>query len=86
MPLQPASTAIIRHIRKHCGARLASLGVGGIDCAAAALEKLRAGANLLQVYTGLVYRGPGLLHAINSGLVQMLAQRGARSLAELAAE
>ncbi len=53
--------------------------------ASPALEKLRAGANLLQVYTGLVYRGPSLLHAINSGLVQMLGQRGARSLAELAA-
>lgn len=85
VPLQPASNAVIRDIRKHCGARLAIIGVGGIDCAASALEKLRAGANLLQVYTGLVYRGPGLLHAINSGLVQMLCQRGARSLAELAA-
>ena len=53
--------------------------------AAAALEALRAGANLLQLYTGLVYHGPGLLHAIHSGLAQLLAQRGARSLAELAA-
>ena len=44
--------------------------------AAAALEALRA---------GLVYQGPGLLQAINSGLAQMLAQRGARSLAELVA-
>ena len=53
--------------------------------AAAALEALRAGANLLQLYTGLVYHGPGLLQAIKSGLAQMLAQRGARSLAELVA-
>ena len=53
--------------------------------AAAALEALRAGANLLQLYTGLVYQGPGLLKAINSGLAQLLAQRGARSLAELVA-
>lgn len=85
VPLQPASTAAIRHIRKHIGNQLAIIGAGGIGCAASALEKLRAGANLLQVYTGLVYRAPGLLHANNRGLVQMLAQRGARSLAELAA-
>lgn len=85
VPLQPASTAAIRHIRKYSGNQLAIIGAGGIDCAAAALEKLSAGANLLQVYTGLVYQGPGLLQAINRGLVQMLAQRGAHSLAELAA-
>ena len=85
VPLQPASNAVIRHIRKHSGSKLAIIGVGGIDCAAAALEKLRAGANLLQVYTGLVYQGPGLLHAINRGLVQTLAQCGAHSLAELVA-
>ena len=53
--------------------------------AAAALEALRADANLLQLYTGLVYQGLGLLQAINSGLAQLLAQRGARSLAELVA-
>ncbi len=53
--------------------------------AAAALEALRAGANLLQLYTGLVYQGPDLLQAIHSGLAQLLAQRGARSLAELVA-
>ena len=85
VPLQPASNAVIHHIRKHSGSKLAIIGVGGIDCAAAALEKLRAGANLLQVYTGLVYQGPGLLHAINRGLVQTLAQCGAHSLAELVA-
>ena len=44
-----------------------------------------AGANPLQLYTGLVYQGLGLLQAINSGLAQLLAQRGARSLAELVA-
>jgi len=53
--------------------------------ATAALEALRAGANLLQLYTGLVYQGPSLLQAIHSGLAQLLAQRGARSLAELVA-
>ena len=53
--------------------------------ATAALEALRAGANLLQLYTGLVYQGPSLLQAIHSGLAQLLAQRRARSLAELVA-
>jgi dihydroorotate dehydrogenase len=85
VPLQAAANAVIRHIRKQSGNKLAIIGVGGIDTAAAALEALRAGANLLQLYTGLVYQGPSLLQAIHSGLAQLLAQRGARSLAELVA-
>ena len=47
--------------------------------------KMCAGANPLQLYTGLVYQCLGLLQAINSGLAHLLAQRGARSLAELVA-
>jgi len=41
------------------------IGVGGIDSAEAAMEKLDAGADLVQVYTGLVYEGPALLKRIN---------------------
>lgn len=67
-PLRQRSTEMIRYIYKHTQAKLPIIGVGGIDSAEAALEKIRAGATLVQVYTGLIYAGPGLVKAINQGL------------------
>jgi dihydroorotate dehydrogenase len=46
------------------------VGVGGIDSAQAAMEKIEAGADLVQVYTGLIYEGPALLRRINKAYVQ----------------
>jgi dihydroorotate dehydrogenase len=66
-PLRQRSTEVIRHLRSQLGADPVIIGVGGIDSAAAAHEKLAAGANLVQVYTGLVYAGPGLVRAICAG-------------------
>jgi dihydroorotate dehydrogenase len=53
------------------------VGVGGIDSGATAIAKIKAGATLLQLYTGLVYRGLGLVHEIKSDLVAAL-KRGQR--------
>jgi dihydroorotate dehydrogenase len=78
-PARHRSTEMIRYIYKHTGGQLPIIGVGGINSAAAALEKIRAGATLIQIYTGLVYEGPGLVKAINRGL----AASGARDLKEL---
>ncbi len=58
-PLFERSTALLRLIHERHGGRIALVGVGGIMDAANAIEKLRAGADLIQVYTGLVYGGPG---------------------------
>jgi dihydroorotate dehydrogenase len=58
------------------------IGVGGIEDAASALEKILAGASLLQVYSALVYRGPALIRDVLEGLPKLLAARGFRSLAE----
>jgi dihydroorotate dehydrogenase len=57
-PLQQRSTAVIAHITRHSS--LPVIGVGGIHDAASAREKLDAGASLLQLYTGFIYRGPRL--------------------------
>ena len=54
-----------------------------MDSTAAALEKIRAGASLVQVYTGLVYQGPSLLRVINAGMVQELDNLGVGSLMHL---
>ncbi|MBI3244736.1 MAG: quinone-dependent dihydroorotate dehydrogenase [Chloroflexi bacterium] len=67
-PLRTRSTEIIRYIHQHTEGKLPIVGVGGINSAEAALEKLRAGATLLQIYTGLIYEGPGLVAAINRGI------------------
>lgn len=67
-PLAARSTDIIRHIRQTTGDRLPVIGVGGIRTVADAQAKLDAGASLLQLYTGLVYEGPGLAGRLLRGL------------------
>jgi dihydroorotate dehydrogenase len=64
-PLRARATAVIRLLRKTT--RLPIIGVGGIDDPISAKEKVQAGADLLQVYTGLIYRGPGLLRELREG-------------------
>lgn len=67
-PLRARSSAVIRYLREKLGARPVIIGVGGIDSAEAAREKLASGADLVQVYSGLVYEGPGLVRRILSNL------------------
>jgi dihydroorotate dehydrogenase len=69
-PVRERSSAIIRYLAARTQGKLPIIGVGGIMCAADALEKLEAGAWLVQVYTGLVYTGPSLVRDINRGLLR----------------
>jgi dihydroorotate dehydrogenase len=64
LPLKERSTAVIRYINQHTEGKLPIIGVGGIMSAQDALEKLEAGAVLVQVYTGMIYAGPGLVRDI----------------------
>jgi dihydroorotate dehydrogenase len=66
-PLIIRSLEVIRHIRACCPA-LPLIGVGGINSPETAKDMLEAGADLIQIYTGLVYEGPGLIRAINRKL------------------
>lgn len=59
-PLRGRSTEIIRYVARATGGRLPIIGVGGIEDGASAAEKLDAGASLLQIYTGMIFRGPWL--------------------------
>jgi dihydroorotate dehydrogenase len=68
LPVQQKSTEIITQLRQAVGAKLPIIGVGGINDSASAQDKLDAGANLLQVYTGFIYHGPALVKAIVDGL------------------
>ena len=67
-PLTQASTAIIAAMRQALGADFPIIGVGGIMCAADAQAKIQAGADLVQVYSGFIYRGPGLVREVASAL------------------
>ena len=67
-PLKERSTEIIRLIHKFTDGSLPIVGVGGVFDLADVLEKIDAGASLVQLYTGLVYRGPGLVREILDGL------------------
>jgi dihydroorotate dehydrogenase len=67
-PLHPLSLPVIRQLRAELGANFPIVGVGGIVSADHALATLRAGANLIQVYTGFAYRGPVLLDEILGAL------------------
>ncbi|EHD21875.1 MULTISPECIES: quinone-dependent dihydroorotate dehydrogenase [Brenneria] len=63
-PLQQSSTAIIRRLSQELAGRLPIIGVGGIDSLIAAREKLDAGATLIQIYSGFIFRGPRLIKDI----------------------
>jgi len=67
-PLAQRSTEVIRHLSRQTQGKLPIIGVGGIFNAADAWEKLEAGALLVQLYTGLVYEGPGIVREIVDGL------------------
>jgi dihydroorotate dehydrogenase len=81
-PLRARSTEVIRHLFKQTRGALPIIGVGGIFTAADAWEKITAGASLVQVYTGLVYEGPGVARNIITGLLELLESSGMRELRE----
>ena len=81
-PIFQRSTDLVRRFRRAAGPDLTIIGVGGIDSADAAYAKIRAGANAIQLYTGLIYRGPGLVQRIKSGLVKRLQADGFDSVSE----
>jgi dihydroorotate dehydrogenase len=69
-PLTHRSTEVIRYICEHSNGAFPVIGVGGIASPEDALEKLRAGASLVQIYTGFIYEGPGLAKRICKELVR----------------
>lgn len=68
-PVTKRSTEVIRYLHEKSGGSFTIIGVGGIHSAADALEKLQAGASLVQLYTGFIYEGPGLIKEINRALI-----------------
>lgn len=69
-PVRNKSTEVIRYLSEKSGGRIPIIGVGGIHSAEDAIEKLNAGASLVQIYTGFIYEGPSLVKRINKALIK----------------
>jgi dihydroorotate dehydrogenase len=81
-PLFEASTKLLAELYRLTEGKLPLIGVGGIASGADAYAKIRAGASLVQLYTALVYQGPGLVRRVKTELAELLRRDGFHSLAE----
>ena len=75
-PLTSRATKMIAELYQLTGGRIPLIGVGGIFTAQDAWEKICAGASLVQLYTGFIYKGPRIVRQINEGLVEILRREG----------
>ena len=82
LPTRRLSTDLIRHTYAAYGNRLIIIGIGGIFSAADAYEKIRAGASLVALVTGMIFEGPQLIGEINAGLEKYLRQDGFSSISD----
>jgi dihydroorotate dehydrogenase len=81
-PLRPLALETLKRFRSETGGALPLVGVGGIGSAEDAWERIRAGASLVQLYTAMVYAGPGIGRAIALGLAERLEREGMASIAD----
>ncbi len=81
-PLKDLSTQMIREVYELTQGTYPIIGVGGIFSAEDAYKKIRAGASLVELMTGMIYEGPGLIKKINKGLVKLLERDGFHSISD----
>src|SRR5688500_17352051 len=81
-PLRPVANTICRLLFAHLGNRVPIVGVGGVFTADDAYERIRSGATLVQLYTALIYQGPGVVRSIVRGLGERLTRDGFSSVRE----
>jgi len=82
-PLQQISTNMIRKFYKLLNGKIPIIGVGGVNSGKSAYEKIIAGASLLQLYTGFVYRGPSTAKEIKKELIQILKDEGIKNIKDV---
>jgi len=81
-PLEALATSVVRRCHARAAGRVPIVGAGGVMDADGAYAKIRAGASLVQVYTGLVYGGPAFVERLNEGLAELLARDGFARVAD----
>ncbi len=82
-PVFERSNIILAKMRKRLGVDFPLIGVGGVDDTESAAEKFRAGADLIQLYTGLIYQGPNLPNTITRGLTQLCDRDGLKNIKDI---
>ena len=81
-PLKDLSTNLIKKFYKTTKGKIEIIGVGGVDTGQAAFEKIIAGANAIQLYTGMVYRGPGVVKEMKKELISILKKEKLKNISE----
>jgi dihydroorotate dehydrogenase len=81
-PVEKMANELIRYVHSKMGSRYVIIGVGGVFSAEDAYKKIRLGASLVELITGMIYRGPGLIGEINYGLVKLLDMDGYNNISE----
>ena len=82
-PIEEKSTKLINKFYKVLNGRVKIIGCGGVDSGKSAYEKFLAGANYVQLYTGMVFRGPNIVNMIKKELKELLIKDGVRNFAEI---
>ena len=81
-PLKEISTELIRKFYRETKGKIEIIGVGGVDSGQAAFEKLTAGAVAVQLYTGMVYKGPGVVKEMKKDLISILKKENLKNISE----
>ena len=82
-PIRKLSTELIKKFYKKLKGKAYIIGVGGVDSGKSAFEKIVAGANVVQLYTGMIYKGPGIIKEIKKELIQILKAEGVKSIKDV---
>ena len=79
-PIQQISTNMIKKFYKQLNGKIPIIGVGGVNSGKSAYEKIIAGASLLQLYTGFIYKGPSVVKVIKKELIEILKAEGINNI------
>ena len=82
-PIKDLSTKIIKKFYKKLNGKIPIIGVGGVDSGEAAFEKIAAGASAIQLYTGMIYKGPKIATKINQELIKILYKERVKNISDL---
>jgi len=81
-PIKELSTEFVKKFYKELNGKIPIIGVGGVDSGQSAFEKIAAGASAVQLYTGLIYKGPNIVKEIKKDLIQILKSKGFTNINE----
>ncbi len=81
-PLRDISTELIKKFYKEIKNKIYIIGVGGVDSGESAFDKFTAGANAVQLYTGMIYKGPGIVKEIKKDLISILRKKKLKNISE----